>query len=63
MQCSAAVSWTARARERDVIGVGAGAREPRSMRIGVLPSSAIMMLPIKLVSKPFTSAIGLTDQV
>ena len=27
------------------MGVGAGAREPRSIRIGVVPSSAIIMLP------------------
>ena len=45
MECSAAVSWTARAREREVMGVGEGASEPKSMRMGVLPSSEIMMLP------------------
>ena len=54
MLWSAAVSWTARARERDVIGVGAGEREPRSITIGVLPSSAIIMLPMKHISKPST---------
>ena len=48
VECSAAVSCTARARERDVIGVGEGARLPRSIRMGVLPSSAIMMLPLMM---------------
>ncbi len=28
------------------MGVGDVAREPRSIRMGVLPSSAIMMLPV-----------------
>lgn len=46
MECSAAVSWTARARDREVIAIGLGAREPRSMTIGVKPSSSIMMFPV-----------------
>ena len=46
VECSAAVSWTAMASWREVMGVGEGAREPRSMRMGVRPSSAIMMLPV-----------------
>ena len=45
VECSAAVSWICRAREREVTGVGDGAREPRSIRMGVLPSSSIIMLP------------------
>jgi len=49
VECSAAVSWMRRAREREVMGVGEGAREPRSMRMGVRPSSAIMMLPVRAV--------------
>lgn len=45
MECSAAVSCTWSARERDVIGMGEGAMEPRSIRMGVRPSSDIMMFP------------------
>ena len=50
MEYSAAWSWIWRAREREVIGVGEGEREPRSMRMGVRPSSAIMMFPVLGVS-------------
>ena len=42
--CSAAWSWTSRAREREVIRVGEGTKEPISMRMVDVPSSAIMML-------------------
>ena len=48
--CSAAVSCTARASERDVIGMGEGASEPRSMRMGVVLSSASIMLPVGIAS-------------
>lgn len=43
VECSPAVSWTRRARDRDVIGVGDGAREPRSISIGSPRSSSIML--------------------
>ena len=39
-------------KDRDVMGVGEGAKEPRSMSTGVLPSSAIMILPICSAFKP-----------
>lgn len=45
MECSAAWSWTAKASDREVIGVGEGASDPRSIRIGCTPSSSIMMFP------------------
>ena len=40
------MSCVAMAMERDVMGSGDAATEPRSMRIGSDPESVIMMLPV-----------------
>lgn len=56
MECSAAWSCTARASDREVIGVGEGARDPRSIKMGWTPSSSIMMFPTLTLDR-FTHCI------
>jgi len=38
---------------RDVMAVGEGAKEPRSMRMGFLPSLSIMIFPIVYLAVAF----------
>ena len=47
VECSAARSWVWRARAREAMCKGEGAREPRSIRMGAVPESEIMMLPVE----------------
>src|ERR1700727_1825937 len=44
------------ARDRDVIAIGLGAMEPRFMRMGVRPSSSIMILPVVLATDVISSS-------